>query len=109
MSIRRIRVQIETERLRISGVLQLPTEGYRSRVTDYLNGRDTGFFALTDAVLAPLDGSPSQPLEYIAVGARHIVAVAELEDLGAVEDDPPAPTAVDYSLPSAPPPPPPPA
>ncbi len=110
MSIRRIRVQVETERLRITGVLQLPTEGYRSRVTDYLNGHDTGFFALTDAELAPLDGSPSEALQYVAVGARHIVAVAELEDLGVMEDENEVTQGLaDYSSPSKPPPPPPPA
>ncbi len=103
MSIRRIRVQIETERLRISGVLQLPTEGYRSRVTDYLNGQDAGFFALTDAELTPVDGSPSELRDYIAVGARHIVALAEVEDLGVMEDDG-APGLADYSSPSSPPP-----
>lgn len=102
MSIRRIRVQIETARLQITGVLQLPVEGYRSRVTDYLNGHDTGFFALTDAEVTPLDGSPSQSLEYVAVGARHIVAVAELEDLGAIEES--GSGLADYSTPSSPPP-----
>ena len=86
MTIRKIRVQIETERLRISGTLQLPTEGYRSRVTDYLNGHDTGFFALTDAEIAPIDGSPA--------------------DLGVMEDESSGPSLADYSSPSAPPPPP---
>jgi hypothetical protein len=103
MSIRRIRVQIETGRLRISGTLQLPTEGYRSRVTDYLNGHDTGFFALTDAEVTPLDGSPTETRDYIAVGARHIVALAEVEDLGVMEDDG-ATSLADYSSPSMPPP-----
>lgn len=106
MAIRRIRVQIETSRLRIFGTLQLPTEGYRSRVTDYLNGHDNGFFALTDAEIAPLDGTPSEVREYVAVGARHIVAVAEIEDLGAMEED--SASLADYSSPSTPPPPPPP-
>ena len=102
MPIRRVRVQIETARLRISGVIQLPTEGYRSRVTDYLNGHDTGFFALTDAELVPLDGSPSETRDYVAIGARHIVAVAEVEDLGVVADE--SAGLAHYSTPSAPPP-----
>lgn len=106
MPIRRIRVHIETSRLQITGVLQLPTEGYRSRVTDYLNGHDTGFFALTDAEVTPLDGTPSELRPYIAVGARHIVTVAEVEDLGVLDEDGPAGLA-DYSSPSTPPPPPP--
>lgn len=104
MAIRRIRVQIETARLRISGTLQLPTEGYRSRVTDYLNGHDTGFFALTDAEVAPVDGSPAEARDYIAVGARHIVACAEIEDLGIMADEGAGAGLTDYSSPSAPPP-----
>lgn len=104
MPIRRIRVQIETARLQISGILQLPTEGYRSRVTDYLNGHDNGFFALTDAEMTPIDGSPSEVRAYVAVGARHIVALAEVEDLGVLEDEPGAPSLADYSSPSSPPP-----
>lgn len=104
MTIRKIRVQIETERLRISGTLQLPTEGYRSRVTDYLNGHDTGFFALTDAEITPIDGSPAEARDYVAVGARHIVALAEVEDLGVMDDDSGGPGLADYSSPSLPPP-----
>ena len=104
MAIRKIRVQIETGRLRISGVLQLPTEGYRSRVTDYLNGQGTGFFALTDAEVTPLDGSPSETRDYVAVGARHIVTLAEVEDLGVIDEDGGGAGLADYSSPSAPPP-----
>ena len=104
MAIRKIRVQIETGRLRISGVLQLPTEGYRSRVTDYLNGHETGFFAVTEAEVTPLDGSPAEARDYVAVGARHIVCVYELEDLGTVADESAGPTVADYSTPSVPPP-----
>lgn len=105
MPIRKIRVQIETGRLRISGTLQLPTEGYRSRVTDYLNGHDSGFFALTDVEMTPFDGSPTETRDYVAVGARHIVTLAEVEDLGVVADDSGGPEFADYTSPSAPPPP----
>lgn len=104
MPIRKIRVQIETERLRIVGVLQLPTEGYRSRVTDYLNGHDTGFFALTEAEVTPVDGSPPEQRDYVAVGARHIMALAELEDLGIIEDDSGGPGLADLKSPSSAPP-----
>ena len=105
MALRKIRVQIETERLRVAGILQLPTEGYRSRVTDYLNGHDSGFFALTDAEVTPLDGSPAETHPYLAIGARHIVCVYEVEDLGIIPDESSGPTVADYSSPSVPPPP----
>lgn len=87
MQIRRMRVQIDTERLRISGTLQLPTEGYRSRTTDFLNGQETGFIALVDAEVVPIDGSPGESRDFVAVGCRHIITLAEIEDLGVVEED----------------------
>jgi hypothetical protein len=103
MQIRRVRVQIETERLRISGILQLPAAGYRSRPTDFLNGQETGFIALTEAELLPVDGTPGESRDYVAVGCRHIVALAELEDLGTLESDD-APLLPGIDRPSAPPP-----
>ena len=103
MQIRRVRVQIETERLRIEGVLQLPTEGYRSRTTDFLTGNETGFIALTDAEILRVDGAPGESREYVAVGCRHIIALAELEDLGVVDEgDRPGLPGLD--APSVPPP-----
>jgi hypothetical protein len=105
MHVRRARVQIETPRLRISGTLQLPGEGYRSRITDYLNTQESGFIALIDAEVVPSDGSPAETHDYLAVGARHIVAMTETEDLGVIEDQSGGPEYADYSTPSAPPPP----
>jgi hypothetical protein len=101
MQVRRVRVQIETQRLRITGVLQLPTEGYRSRTTDFLNAHETGFIALTDAEVAPIDGGPEESREFVAVGCRHIMALSEVEDLGVIDDDPRQPG---IGAPSAPPP-----
>jgi hypothetical protein len=103
MQIRRVRVQIETERLRVSGVLQLPTEGYRSRTTDFLNGHDTGFIALTDAEVLPIDGAPGESRDYVAIGCRHIIALSELEDLGVIEEQD-KPGLPGIGAPSVPPP-----
>lgn len=83
MQIRRVRVQIDTVSLRVTGTLQLPNEGYRSRTTDFMNSHETGFFALTDVQLD--DGRSTKAHDYVAVGARHIVALVELEDLGVFE------------------------
>jgi hypothetical protein len=104
MQIRRTRVQIHTEQLQITGTLQLPGEGYRSRVTDFLNTHDSGFIALIDAEVAPADGSPTQMHPFLAVGARHIVAMTETEDLGFIEDASSSPGLADYRSPSSPPP-----
>jgi hypothetical protein len=92
MQVRRVRLQIETAEQRIVGTLQLPTEGYRSRTTDFLNAHETGFIALTDVELQPHDGGPGSSHAYAAVGCRHIVAIAEIEDLGTSEEDPLQPT-----------------
>jgi hypothetical protein len=105
MQVRRVRVQIETTRGRISGVIQMPTEGYRSRTTDFLNSQETGFIALTDA---QVDGPTGpQAHAYMALGCRHIVTAAEIEDLGVAEDDmftgPPAQFPSAAPAPPAPP------
>jgi hypothetical protein len=85
--VRRVRVQIETTRQRIVGVLQLPTEGYRSRTTDFLNAHDTGFIALTDVEVRNHDGGDPTVHGFVAVGSRHIVALAEIEDLGVMDEE----------------------
>lgn len=48
---------IETVRHRIRGLLHLPREGYRSRLTDYLNSPERRFVPLTDAQVERLDGA----------------------------------------------------
>ena len=88
MQVRRVRVQIETHRHRVIGIVQLPTEGYRSRTTDFLNAHDTGFIAMTDAEVTSLDGGEPLPHGFVAVGARHITVLMELEDLGVIDDAP---------------------
>lgn len=97
MQVRRVRVQIHTQALRVTGLLQLPTEGYRSRTTDFMNSHDTGFFALTEAEVD--DGTSQTRHEFVAIGARHVVTLVELEDLGTIDSDaapkiPIAPTSV---------------
>jgi hypothetical protein len=51
------RVVVETDRYRVEGVMTLPREGYRSRVSDHVNRRDQEFFTILDAELVALDGS----------------------------------------------------
>ena len=106
MAFRRERLRIETQRHEIEGVLQLPTEGYRSRTTDYLNAHDSDFIALTDAVVRPLDGGEPEERAFVAVNLRHAVLVIELESLG-VTNDPIGPmvaTLAPAPEPSVPPP-----
>ena len=57
MDMRQERVVVETDRYRVEGMLTLPKEGYRSRLSDYVNRRDHDFFTIVDADLKALDGS----------------------------------------------------
>lgn len=66
------RVVLETDRHRIVGDLTLPREGYRSRLSDYLNGGDLEFIPLVRAELTPLDGGSSESRSFIAVARTHV-------------------------------------
>ena len=79
MPFRRARVRIETGRHEIEGSLQLPYEGFRSRMTDFLNSQGDDFLPLTDAEVTWLDGSrPPENHDYLALAARHVVLVVEI-------------------------------
>jgi hypothetical protein len=74
-------VVIETDRHRIVGSLRLPLDGYRRRVTDFLNTSDRDFLPVTDAVIELLssNGEPPVHRKFLAVSRRHIV-LAMLDD-----------------------------
>jgi hypothetical protein len=76
MENRNLRVVLETDRHRIVGELTLPAEGYRSRLSDYLNQGDLHFVALTNAtVIEHLDSGATDASEhdFIAVGTHHVL------------------------------------
>ena len=105
MHFRRLRVRLETERHAIEGTLQLPNEGYRSRMTDFLNSHDSDFLPITDAqVTWTGDARPAETHEYLAVSVRHIVLGVELESLGTFDEsgEPPAETRFAVSTPPPP-------
>ena len=69
-------VIVETDRYRIEGKLTLPREGYRSRLSDYVNQRDRDFFAFQDATLTPLSGDgEARTVPFLMVARRHVVTV----------------------------------
>jgi hypothetical protein len=79
MQSRHERVRIETTRHEIEGTLQLPHEGFRSRLTDYLNTQSDAFLPLTDVDVAYLDGSREpEHHDYLALATRQVVLVIEL-------------------------------
>jgi hypothetical protein len=104
MHFRRERVRVETTRHEIEGTLQLPNEGFRSRTTDFLNATGDEFLALTDAEVTWVDGAREpERHEFLAVAARHIVLVVELETIGVFDVSGEAPAGEPLSA-SAPPP-----
>jgi hypothetical protein len=68
------RVYLETARHRITGRLTLPADGYRSRLSDFLNASERDFVSLTDVVLEVIGREgPGTEHDFIAVARRHIV------------------------------------
>ena len=51
------RIVVETDCYRVEGDISLPQEGYRSRLSDYLNRRDQEFLTIVNAELIAIDGS----------------------------------------------------
>jgi uncharacterized protein DUF6812 len=77
---RRERVFLETDRYRIEGKLTLPAEGFRSRLSDYVNQGDREFFSIEDAAVTPLDGSTeAQRIGFMLVARQHVRLVLPVE------------------------------
>lgn len=68
------RVVLETDRHWIAGDLILPREGYRSRLSDFLNRGDIDFIPLVNVELRPLaaNGDESERRDFVAVARAHI-------------------------------------
>jgi hypothetical protein len=74
------RIVLETGRYRINGLLRLPRDGYRSRLTDFLNAAERDFIALTDVDLVPLDGvGAPEHRDFIAIARSQIVLAAPVD------------------------------
>jgi hypothetical protein len=84
------RVILETPRHRIIGDLTLPREGYRSRLSDFLNRGDLDFVPLTDAEIIAENGSPPQRRSFIAVARQHVQLAYPLTEGGSPEAEDPA-------------------
>ena len=81
MEQREVRIIVETDRHRITGLLRLPVDGYRSRLTDYLNASERVFVALTDVEVAGLQGeSRIERRPFLALSLRHIVLAMPADD-----------------------------
>jgi hypothetical protein len=75
------RILAETERYVITGTVFLPPDGYRSRLSDYLNAPEHEFLALTDVELSRLNNTaPPEKHKFLALSVRHVVFAVPLED-----------------------------
>jgi hypothetical protein len=70
------RVVLETDRHRIYGDLTLPREGYRSRLSDFLNQGDLDFIPLVNAEIVSLNGASPEggpaKRSFITVARTHV-------------------------------------
>jgi len=76
------RVVLETARFRIVGNVTLPTEGFRTRLSDVLNRQDTGYIPLVDVELTPVGQTETQKLPFTAVARNRIEVAYEVEEAG---------------------------
>jgi hypothetical protein len=74
------RVMVQTARFRIVGDIGLPTEGFRTRLTDVLNRADTGFIPLINAELTPIEGGETKELPFVAVSRSQIELAYEVDN-----------------------------
>lgn len=83
MDLRRQKVMVETDRYRIDGDMTLPSEGYRSRLSDHVNRREQEFFTIQDAVLTPHAGGEGWSAAVLLLASAQIhLIVPSADDQG---------------------------
>ena len=77
------RVVVETDRYRVEGDVKLPQEGYRSRISDYINRPEQEFLTLINVELRSIDGSGRDwDTPVLMLARRHIrLIVPTIEDI----------------------------
>jgi hypothetical protein len=75
------RVVLETDRHVIAGDLTLPREGYRSRLSDFLNRGELDFIPLVNVEITSADGTDPRHRSFTAVARSHVrLAYPESQD-----------------------------
>lgn len=81
MTSRTERIVLETPNHRIVGDLYLPSGGYRSRLSDFLNREGLSFIPLVNAEISPLsengNGHEPERREFIAIARDHVALAYE--------------------------------
>jgi hypothetical protein len=76
VDLRKEQVVVEIERYRIQGALHLPAEGYRSRLSDYMNQREAEFLPMTDCTITTLETNQERSVPFMLVARRHVRLIA---------------------------------
>jgi hypothetical protein len=79
VELRREQVVVEIERYRIQGALHLPAEGYRSRLSDYMNQREAEFLPMTDCTVSTIETGQERALPFVLVARRHVRMIAPVD------------------------------
>jgi hypothetical protein len=79
VDLRRQQVVVEIERYRIQGALHLPAEGYRSRLSDYMNQRETEFLPMTACTITTLDTGQEREVPFLLVARRHVRLISPVD------------------------------
>jgi hypothetical protein len=75
------RVIVETDRYRVEGDIRLPQEGYRSRISDYINRPEQQFLTLINVELRSIDGSGRDwDTPVLMLARRHIRLIVSSSD-----------------------------
>ncbi len=77
---RKERIRIDTSRYRITGELTLPRDGYRSRVSDFVNATERDFLVLTNVIIEPLERGNTEHHPFVAVARSPIVFLVSDDD-----------------------------
>lgn len=75
------RVVLETPKHRIVGDLTLPREGYRSRLSDFLNRGDLEFIPLVNAEISSANGGEPEQRSFLAVARSHVQLAYPFDDV----------------------------
>ena len=79
MDLRKQQVIVEIERYRIEGALHLPAEGYRSRLSDYMNQREAEFLPMTDCTITTLETEQARTVPFLLVARRHVRLIGPVD------------------------------
>ena len=81
LEVRFERIVVETDRYRVEGDVKLPQEGYRSRISDYINRPEQEFITLINVELRSIDGSGRDwDSPVIMLARRHIRLIVPTRD-----------------------------